>query len=84
MDDQGNILVKRVSKSNVYVKSTSEGEENSIGAEILKLSNCALELEKPVKVSTTIFGSTFLYIMKNLYCQRFSRFLELITCYYIS
>lgn len=50
MDDQGNILVKRVSKSNVYVKSTSEGEENSIGAEILKLSNCALELEKPVKL----------------------------------
>lgn len=52
MDNQGNILVKRVSKSNVYVKSTSEGEENSIGAEILKLSNCALEPEKPVKVST--------------------------------
>ncbi len=50
MDDQGNILVKRVSKSNVYVKSTSEGEENSIGGEILKSSNCALELEKPVKV----------------------------------
>lgn len=50
MDDQGNILVKRVSKSNVYVKSTSEGEENSIGSEILKSSNCALEIEKPVKV----------------------------------
>ncbi|XKL63239.1 hypothetical protein PGB90_005603 [Kerria lacca] len=50
MDDQGNILVKRVSKSNVYVKSTSEGEENSIGSEILKSSNCALEIEKPVKL----------------------------------
>lgn len=54
MDDQGNILVKRVSKSNIYVKSTSEGEENSIGAEILKLSNCALEPDKPVKVSILV------------------------------
>lgn len=52
MDDQGNILVKRVSKCNVYVKSTASGpgEETSIGAEVLKLPNCALELEKPVKV----------------------------------
>lgn len=50
MDDQGNILVKRVSKCNVYVKSTSAGEETSIGAEVLKLPNCALEPEKPVKV----------------------------------
>ncbi|KAK7592727.1 hypothetical protein V9T40_007479 [Parthenolecanium corni] len=50
MDDQGNILVKRVSKSNVYIKSTSDGDENSIGNEILKSSSCALELEKPVKL----------------------------------
>lgn len=56
MDDQGNILVKRVSKCNVYVKSTASGagEETSIGAEVLKLPNCALELEKPVKVSKSI------------------------------
>jgi hypothetical protein len=52
MDDQGNILVKRVSKCNVYVKTTSTGEETSIGADVLKLPNCALEPEKPVKVST--------------------------------
>lgn len=51
MDDQGNILVKRVSKANVYVKSTSAGEESSIGADILKMPNCALEPEKPSKVS---------------------------------
>ncbi|XP_075234685.1 expansion isoform X2 [Lycorma delicatula] len=52
MDDQGNILVKRVSKCNVYVKSTASGvgEETSIGAEVLKLPNCALELDKPVKL----------------------------------
>nr|CAD7580012.1 unnamed protein product [Timema californicum] len=49
MDDEGNILVKRVSKSNVYVKITSAGEETSIGNDILKLSNCALEIDKPVK-----------------------------------
>ena len=52
MDDQGNILVKRVSKSNVYVKSTSTGDETSIGNDVLKQPNCALELEKPVKVRT--------------------------------
>ncbi|KAL1464825.1 hypothetical protein WDU94_004438 [Cyamophila willieti] len=50
MDDQGNILVKRVSKCNVYVKSTSMGEETSIGGDVLKLPNCALEPEKPVKL----------------------------------
>ena len=50
MDEQGNILVKRVSKSNVYVKSTSTGEETSIGADVLKLPNCSLEADKPVKV----------------------------------
>ena len=50
MDDQGNILVKRVSKHNVYVKSTAQGDETAIGNDVLKLPNCALELEKPVKV----------------------------------
>ncbi|XP_049773048.1 uncharacterized protein LOC126161331 isoform X2 [Schistocerca cancellata] len=52
MDDQGNILVKRVSKSNVYVKSTagSPDEETSIGNDVLKLPGCALEMEKPVKL----------------------------------
>lgn len=53
MDDAGNILVRRYAKSNVYVKSTasSPNEETSIGAEILKLPNQALESEKIVKVS---------------------------------
>ncbi|KAF0773296.1 Dwarfin sma-2, partial [Aphis craccivora] len=52
MDDQGNILVKRLSGKNVYVKSISNaGEETSIGADVLKLPNYCLENDKPVKVS---------------------------------
>lgn len=56
MDDQGNILVKRVSKCNVYIKSTSTGpgDETSIGGDVMKLPNYALEPEKPVKVSTAL------------------------------
>lgn len=53
MDDAGNILVRRYAKSNVFVKSTASNpnEETSIGAEILKLPNQALESEKIVKAS---------------------------------
>ncbi|XP_037941736.1 nuclear transcription factor Y subunit gamma-like [Teleopsis dalmanni] len=52
MDDAGNILVRRYAKSNVYVKSTASNasEETSIGADILKLPNQALESEKIVKL----------------------------------
>ncbi|KAL3289454.1 hypothetical protein HHI36_022878 [Cryptolaemus montrouzieri] len=50
MDDAGNILIKRVSKCNVYIKNTGQDDENSIGNEILKLPNCALEVDKPVKL----------------------------------
>ena len=49
MDDSGNILVKRIAKSNVYVKTTSP-DDNAVSAEILKLPNNALEPEKPVKL----------------------------------
>lgn len=54
MDDAGSILVKRYSKTNIYVKSTasSPNEETAIGAEIMKLPNQALENEKIVKVSS--------------------------------
>ena len=48
MDDSGNILVKRIAKSNVYVKIASE--ENAIASDILKLPNGSLEPEKPVKL----------------------------------
>jgi hypothetical protein len=61
MDDQGNILVKRVSKCSVFVKSTSTGEETSIGNDVLKLPNCALEMEKPVKVRTRGYDILSMY-----------------------
>lgn len=50
MDNQGNILIKRLSKSNVFIKNTSDTEECSIGADVLKLPNCCLEPDKPVKL----------------------------------
>jgi hypothetical protein len=57
MDDAGNILIRRYSKGNVFVKSTasSPNEETAIGADILKLPNNAIESEKIVKVSPTVF-----------------------------
>lgn len=53
MDDAGNILVRRYSKSNVYVKSTANAsnEETAIGSEVLKAPNHSLEHDKVVKVS---------------------------------
>ncbi|XP_055603003.1 uncharacterized protein LOC129751492 [Uranotaenia lowii] len=52
MDDAGNILIRRYSKSNVYVKSTASqpNEETAIGADILKLPGQAIEQEKIVKL----------------------------------
>lgn len=49
MDEQGNILIKRLCKNNVYVKSTNQ-EDNAIGPEIIRNSQGALEHEKPGKV----------------------------------
>lgn len=53
MDDAGNILIRRYSKANVYIKSTASApnEETAIGNDIMKLPNQALEMEKIVKVS---------------------------------
>ena len=52
MDDAGNILVRRYSKSAVYVKSTatSTNEETAIGAEVLKSPNQSLDHDKVMKV----------------------------------
>lgn len=62
MDDQGNILVKKLSGKNVYVKSVSNvGEETSIGADVLKLPNYCLETDKPVKVSE-LYASTHAHV----------------------
>jgi len=49
MDDKGNIHIKRVSKSNIYVKNTQD--ENAIGTDILKLPQGALEFSKGFLVS---------------------------------
>ncbi|OXU31002.1 hypothetical protein TSAR_010015 [Trichomalopsis sarcophagae] len=49
MDEQGNILIKRLCKSNVYVKTMNQ-EDNAIGPEIVRNSQGALEHEKPGKL----------------------------------
>lgn len=48
MDETGNILIKRFSKSSVYVKNVIE--ENAVSNDILKLPNGLLEPEKPFKL----------------------------------
>jgi len=49
MDDSGNILIKRIAKSNVFVKALTE--ENAVSADILKLATpTGLELDKPLKL----------------------------------
>ena len=52
MDDAGNVLVRRYSKSNVYIKSTASApnEETAIGSEVLKAPNHSLDHDKVVKV----------------------------------
>jgi hypothetical protein len=53
MDDVGNILIKRVSKSGVRVKNTVT-EESAVSNDILKLPGGMLETEKPFKVIDSI------------------------------
>lgn len=48
MDEVGNILIKRVSKSGVRVKNTTE--ESAVSNDILKLPGGLLEADKPFKV----------------------------------
>ncbi|XP_054721722.1 uncharacterized protein LOC129231433 [Uloborus diversus] len=48
MDEAGNIMVKRVSKSNVYVKEIKT-EENSISSDVI-MAGGLLEIEKPMKI----------------------------------
>ncbi|KAL1434894.1 hypothetical protein MTO96_011370 [Rhipicephalus appendiculatus] len=49
MDEAGNIMIKRASKSNVYIKEISGGENNSVSADIIR-NNGLLEYDKPVKL----------------------------------
>lgn len=55
MDDVGNILIKRVSKSGVRVKNTVT-EESAVSNDILKLPGGMLETEKPFKVIDSIWN----------------------------
>jgi len=48
MDDMGNILVKRLCKSQVYARPT--GEQSAISNDILKNNNGLLEHDKPFKL----------------------------------
>lgn len=52
MDDNGNILARRYSKTNIYVKGagSSPNEETAIGSEVMKSASQSLELEKVMKV----------------------------------
>lgn len=52
MDDNGNILARRYSKSNVYVKGTGNlpTDETAIGNDVLKSPNQCLEFEKVMKI----------------------------------
>ena len=50
MDENGNILIKRIAKTNVYVKITTGGEDNAVSNDILKMPNGALEAERPMKL----------------------------------
>lgn len=49
MDEAGNIMIKRASKSNVYIKEITGGENNSVSADIIR-NNGLLEYDKPVKL----------------------------------
>ncbi|XP_076325995.1 uncharacterized protein LOC143233546 isoform X2 [Tachypleus tridentatus] len=48
MDDSGNIIIKRTSKSNVFVKEI-DNEENSVASEVIR-NNGLLEHDKAVKL----------------------------------
>lgn len=63
MDDAGNILIRRYSKSSVFVKSTAatSNEETAIGQDVVKLPGYSLEQEKIFKVRT------YFKILFNLY-----------------
>jgi len=48
MDESGNILIKRLSKSGVFVKDTVD--ESAVSNELLKLKDGLVDLEKPFRV----------------------------------
>lgn len=83
MDDAGNVLIRRYSRSNVYVKSTaaSPKEETSVSNEILKLPNQALENEKVAKLfDIKKFQSNIHRELKQAYPDRRRLELQCLSC----
>lgn len=70
MDDAGNVLIKRLSKCNIYIRTASHDSENAIGTEVLKLPGCALEPEKPFRVNSWIYNLSAVVICLNLAALR--------------
>lgn len=73
MDDAGNVLIRRYSRNNVYVKntSTSPKDETSMSSDILKLPNQALELDKVGKLfDVKKFQSNIRRELKEAYPDR--------------
>ncbi|XP_076260183.1 uncharacterized protein LOC143196405 isoform X1 [Rhynchophorus ferrugineus] len=50
MDESGNILIKRLSRSNIFIRKTTLDDESAISNDILKLPHGALEANKPFKL----------------------------------
>ncbi|XP_054156867.1 uncharacterized protein LOC128955242 isoform X2 [Oppia nitens] len=72
MDDEGNVLVKRLSKSNVYVKGWTRDNDlySSVSSEIIK-ANGLLELQKSVKLfDMKKFQTNICRELKNAYPDR--------------
>ena len=68
MDDSGNILIKRIAKANVYVKS-GDGE-NAVANEILKVGSIiALQCSRFMAMATDIMKALpdkFFFIQRSL------------------
>ena len=79
MDDLGNILIKRLTKSPVYAVNTSE--ENSLDHEIIKLQNGLLEYEKPFKLfDMKKFQQNVNRELKRQYPERRWAWIQFSTC----
>lgn len=64
MDEKGNIHIKRVSKSNIYIKNTAD--ESGIGNDILKLPQGALEFGKGYLVSVPFLNDRYFNYANNV------------------
>lgn len=73
MDDAGNVLIRRYSRNNVYMKGTASSPKDgtAMSSEILKLPNQALEMDKVVKLfDVKKFQSNIHRELKQAYPER--------------